>query len=283
MKTAAQILASGVLFSIDYALVAAGLTLIFRTSRILNLSHGVFVALGAYCAFEATRFGLPALAGAAPAAASGLLLGMLVECSVVRRVRSHPLTAAIVLLGLAFAAEAGFALAWGRQPRSVPFQQPPLLIHGVVIGPEELAASAVACGIILAMLLVLRTRAGLAVRAAAADPEIAVLAGIDTGRVRTTVFGAACAMAAIAGALLSPLSTLVPTMGRLPLVLSCAIIVVGGPGRLGGALAASLGVGLAATVTGHYALPQWTYIAGLWLVIAVTASRASPAWSARGP
>ena len=79
MEAALQITASGLLSGVEYALAAVGLTLIFATSRVLNLTQGGFFTLGAYAAYQATVLGYPALAAAAPAAAAAVLLGAAVR------------------------------------------------------------------------------------------------------------------------------------------------------------------------------------------------------------
>src|SRR3989442_1209488 len=82
---------------------------------------------------------------------------------------------------------------------------PVMLVGRFVVNTERVLAAGVAAAILGTMALYLRTRPGLAWRAAAADPEIAALAGVDVGRVQTATFAAACAMAAVAGTFLSPL------------------------------------------------------------------------------
>lgn len=283
MEAAAQILTSGILFGAEYALAAVGMTLIFGVSRVLNLAHGVFFALGAYLAYETTRAGLPALAGAVPAAAAGFALGLLVERLFVRPVQDNMLTAAVVLLGLATVAEEGVALLWGTGDHSVPLSLPPLMIHRVVVSAEQIIDAGAAAAVFGALGLFLRSRPGLALRTTAADPEIAALSGINVALVRTLTFGAACGAAAAAGAFLSPLLVLSPAMGRTPLVLSVAMVIVGGPGSVWGTLAASVVVGLASTIVAYYQTAQWSYLMALALTIGMIAWRPLSIWNERGP
>jgi branched-chain amino acid transport system permease protein len=282
MEAAAQILTSGILIGAEYALAAVGMTLIFGVGRVLNLAHGAFFALGAYVTYEATRAGFPALIGAVPAAAAGFALGVVVERLFVRPVRGHMLTAAVVLLGLAIVAEQAFAFVWGAAYHSVPLSLTPLMIHRVVASAEQIIDAGAAVAALGALGLFLRTRPGLALRTSAADPEIAALSGINVADVQTVTFGAACAMASAAGAFLSPLLVLSPTMGRTPLVLALAMVIVGGPGSVGGTLAASLGVGLASTIVAYYLTGAWSYVLALVLIIGVVAGRPSSLWSERG-
>ena len=277
MEAALQITASGLLSGVEYALAAVGLTLIFATSRVLNLTQGGFFTLGAYAAYQATVLGYPALAAAAPAAAAAVLLGAAVERIVVRPIHRSPFAATIALFALAVLAEEGFELAWGPSPHSVPLRLPLLLVGRIVVSVEQVAAVAIAAGIIGSVALWLRTRSGLALRAAAGDPEIAAVAGIDVARLRTVTFGAGCGMTALAGALLSPQFSLTPAMGRLPLLFFLAVVIAGGPGQIAGGVAASIAFGLVTSAASFYLTPDWSSILALSILIALLVWRADGA------
>jgi branched-chain amino acid transport system permease protein len=281
MGAVIEVVVSGLLAGAQYALAAVGMTLIFRVDRTLNLATGAFFALGAYLAYQATLLGLPAYAGAVPAAAAGVLLGAAVDRALVRPVREYPFAAAIVLLGLAILAEEGLVLVWGPANHSVVLRVPPALVGRVVVNTEQVITAAASTAILGALGLFLRGRVGLAVRATAGDPEVAAMAGIDVGRVHTATFAAACGMAAVAGTFLSPLLILSPTMGRFPLILTLSMVVVGGAGRIRGTLAASLGIGLASTIVAFYLTPTWSYILALALVTAALTRRADGSLSMR--
>jgi len=269
-----QVFVGGVFTAAEYALAAVGMTLIFGVGRVLNLAQGSFVALGAYVAYQVTSFGLPAPLGAVPAGAAGLLLGAAVDRIVVRPLRQEPLAAATVLLGLAILAEQGFAFVWGTSSHSVPLRLPTFLVGRIVVGVEQVAAGAVAAVALGTVALYLWTKPGLALRAAAVDAEIAALGGVDVERIQTATFGAACGMAAAAGALLAPLLTLTPAMGRAPLVLLLAMAAAGGPDRIWGTLVAGFGIGLASTIIGFYLDPAWSYVFALLVLIGAVLWRA---------
>jgi branched-chain amino acid transport system permease protein len=269
LEAALQITVSGVFIGLEYALAAVGMTVIFAAGRVLNLTQGAFFALGAFAGYQATALGYQALAGAAPAAAAGFLLGAAVERTFVRPTRASPLAAAVALFALAILAEEAFLLAWGPSAHSVPLRLPPLLIGRIVVSVEQVAAVVIAVAVIAAAAVGLRTHIGLALRAAAADPEIAAVAGIDVARLRTVAFGAGCAMAALAGAFLSPQLTVAPAMGRLPLVTLLAIVFAAGPGSLWASTAASVGVGLLTTSAGFYLTPDWSSMLILFILIAL--------------
>jgi branched-chain amino acid transport system permease protein len=273
----AQILASGLLAGAQYALASIGLALIARVVRVINLSHGVFFAIGAYCAIEVSDRGFSSLVAVAPAAVCGACAGWLVERFLVRPVRGHALSSALILLGLAVAAESAFALVWGLSPKSVTLRLPPLPVAGTWVGAEQIIAGLAAVVLIGCLGLLLRSRLGLALRTVAANPDVAAAAGIDVGRLRTVTFAAACGFAAAAGAMLAPTLTITPTMERAGLALPLAMAVVGAPGGLRGTFLCSLGVGLVTAAFGIILQPAWEFIVAL-LVIILTARRAVPAW-----
>lgn len=273
VETVVQVCISGVLTGAEYALAAVGMTLIFGVGRVLNLAHGSFFALGAYIAYQSSALGLPAVIAAVPAAAAGVLLGAAAERVLVRPLRPRPLAAATALLGFAILTEEGVSLVWGAASHSVPFRLPTVLIGGAVLSVEQMLSVAAGVAALGTMALVLRARPGLALKATAANAEIAQLAGVDVARVRTMTFGVACGMASAAGAFLSPLLTIAPTMGRFPLVLLVAMVAAGGPGRVWGTLGASLAIGLAATFVGFYLTPAWSYVLALVLMTAALVYR----------
>ncbi len=274
MEAAQQILVNGLLVGAEYGLAAVVMTLIFGVTRVLNLAHGAFFALGAYITYQSTVWGLPAIAGAVPAAVAGVLVGGAVERTLVRPLRTNPFSASLVLLGIAIAAEEGYAVVWGAGYHSVPFRLPTLLIGRVVLSEEQIMAAGLASAALGTIAVWMWTRPGLALKTAAADPEIAELAGVHVGRVQAVTFALACGTAAMAGAFLSPLLTISPAMGRVPLVLTLAMVAVGGPGQFWGTLGASLLVGIAATIAGFYLAPPWSYVLALLLTIAALVRRA---------
>jgi branched-chain amino acid transport system permease protein len=269
VETALQVVVSGLVIGVEYAVAAVGMTLIFSVGRVLNLAHGSFFALGAYIAYQSTLLGMPSVGGAVPAAIAGLVAGVAVERALIRPLRPDPVAAATALLGVAVLAESAFSLGWGVADRSVPFRLPSFLAGRVVISEEQLIAAAVGVAILGALAVYVRTKPGLALNAAAADAEIAQLAGVDVERLRTAVFGIGCAMAAAAGAFLSPLLGVGPTVGRVPLALTLAMVAAGGPGRIWGTVVASMGIGLASTFVGFYLAPPWSYVFALLLMTAV--------------
>ena len=276
MDLAAQLVVSGLLAGAPYALAAWGMAVTLATGT-LNLSLGMFFALGAYFALEATARGIPATYAAPAAAVVALILGLGIERVFVRPLRGRPLAASVVLLALALAGEGAFKLLWGTADRSVPLKLPVILIeHDVVAGLDVLLAAGAALAFYGVVALARRTRAGLAVRAAAESPEIGSSTGLDVERVRVWAFAAGCAAAAAAGAFVSPITPLSPSMDRGALLWSLAAVTVGGPG-LAGLLGASLALGVATQSSANYIAPQWAVLMPMIALATAAAWRRLPA------
>ena len=277
MDLAAQLIVSGLLAGAPYALAAWGMAVAFANGM-LNLTLGLFFTLGAYFALEFTARGLPASSAAPAAALAALIAGWAIERVFVRPLRGRTLATAVVLLGIALAGEQVFGLVWGRADRSVPLKLEVLQIeHVVVAGLELFIAAGAALAFFVVVALARRTRAGLAVRAAAENAEIASCAGLDVERVRVWAFAGGCAAAAAAGAFVSPITPLSPSMGRGALIFSLAVLAAGGP-SLRGLLAASLALGVITQSPATYLAPQWAVVVPAAVLAGAAARRRAPLW-----
>ncbi|OGA85828.1 MAG: hypothetical protein A3G27_14340 [Betaproteobacteria bacterium RIFCSPLOWO2_12_FULL_66_14] len=248
---------SGLLKAMFLFLLASGLSLIFGVSRVLNITHGAFYALGAYLAYVATRSGAPgggALGPAGFAAAvlgAGIavgLLGAVFEVLILRRVyRAGMLFVALVTFGAILVIEEFIKIVWGAGLLAVP--RPAGLDGAIAFGANRLPVYDVlllAVGALIALglwIVVERTRFGLLVRAAAIDREMLSVLGVDVPRLYTFTFAGGACLAALAGALAAPMVSLTPTMGSLILIEVFAVVVIGGLGSLPGSLIGALIVG----------------------------------------
>ncbi len=232
-------------------LISAGLTLIFGVSRIINFAHGLFYMLGAYAAFSVAQrvdntdlaFLLALVVGplalaVAGAACESLLLRRL---SQTEHIYQLLLTFALVLIGVELV-----KLQWGTQSQTVSV---PDIIQGVVrrdgfVFPYYRLAVTAAAGLAaVAMFLLLRTRWGMAVRAAALDREMVEAMGIDTRLLSSQVFALGSALAGLAGVLAAPVTAIDPGLQATVLADCFIVAVVGGLGSVTGALAVSVLLG----------------------------------------
>ena len=264
---------NGVQYGLLLFLVASGLTLIFGILGVINLAHGSFYMLGAYLAFSLTRsagsFWLALPAGIVLA----FLLGMLLEWLVMRYLyaRDH-LYQVLLTYGLILVFEELRSLLWGDDVHGVPV--PAALDFSIPLGDAlsyqvyRLAMSAACIALALGMYwLIQRTRLGMMIRAGAVNREMAQSLGIDIGLLYRLVFALGVALAALAGMLAAPVSSVFPGMGGQVLIISFVVVVIGGIGSVKGALVAALAIGLADTF-GKVLAPQ---IAGMVVYLLMAA------------
>lgn len=233
-----------------YMLIAVGLTLVYGLLRILHVAHAAFFTLGGYIGvltWNATgSFPLALLLAALLAGVLGILVYEIVYRPILDK---PPFVALIASIGLFIAAEEVFRIAFG--PYGISFSDPPLtqilsLPGGLSLRLAELASIWAALGAILLLwLLAMGTRFGLAARAIVTDAQMAASFGVDPRRLRWMIFFLGSALAAVGGCLVGLLNNLVePSMGAVPAYKAMAIIVLGGLGKVQGALAACLALGI---------------------------------------
>ncbi|MEG2876417.1 MAG: branched-chain amino acid ABC transporter permease [Comamonas sp.] len=233
-------------------LLAAGLTLVFGIMDTLNLAHGSLFMAGGYVSATVHAQSGSFLAAVLVAVLVTVLLAVLLEALLVRRLygRDH-LSQVLATFGIVLVADDVVKFLWGPSPIMAPT---PALLSG----PVELlglpypsyrllilgAGLAVAAGLYV---LVNHSRLGMLVRAGASNRAMAEFMGVRVSRVFTIVFALGAALAALAGALMGPISAVSIGMGEAILIPALVVIVIGGIGSVRGAFVASLLVGLVDT------------------------------------
>ena len=266
-----------VLNSVQYGLllflVASGLTLIFGIMGIINLAHGSFYMIGAYLAFSLTGligdFWLALAAGVVVA----VLIGLALEWLVIRFLyeRDH-LYQVLLTYGLILIFEECRSLLWGDDVHGVPV--PPALDFSIPLTENlsyqvfRVVMSAICLALAAGMYwLIQKTRLGMMIRAGSVNREMVQSLGINIGLLYRVVFALGVALAAFAGMLGSPVSSVFPGMGNQVLIVSFVVVVIGGIGSVKGALVAALAIGFADTF-GKVLLPQ---IAGMVVYLLMAA------------
>jgi branched-chain amino acid transport system permease protein len=266
-----------ILNSVQYGLllflVASGLTLIFGIMGVINLAHGSFYMIGAYLAFTLSSLTgslwLAIPIGIVLAAALGLVL----EWALISRLyRRDHLYQVLLTFGLILIFEELRSIIVGDDVHSVAI---PAVLSASLPLTETLSypvyrlfISAVC--LLLAVLMYLtiqKTRFGMMIRAAAANPEMATSLGLDIRWIHALVFAAGVALAAFAGMVAAPVSSVFPGMGGQVLIVCFVIVVIGGIGSLKGALIAALLIGFVDTF-GKVLVPDFASIA-VYLLMAV--------------
>ncbi|TAK44811.1 MAG: branched-chain amino acid ABC transporter permease [Betaproteobacteria bacterium] len=277
-----ELAASGLITGGIYAVVALGLNLQYGLMRIMNISHGEFLMLGAYLTWLAhTVFGINPVAFLPVVAIVLFLTGLAVYRLCFRRItRTSPSVEIIearsllVGFGLMYLVQNAAYLIWGADLRGYSFLADAVVIGDARFAGNSLLAFGFAVAASLAMLAVLRwTMLGKAIRAMMQSPAGAQLVGIDTAFLHPAVFGAGLALAGVAGALLSMVYEITPGMGEPYTVTALIVITLGGLGSAAGCLAGGLLLGLVEAFGMHFTSPSLKMLLSYAVFIAVLLAR----------
>ena len=263
-------------------LIAGGLTLIFGIMGIINLAHGSFYMVGAYLAWSLSMQ-LGSLWLAIPAGiVLSVMLGLLIEWLLIKRLyRLGHLQQVLLTYGLILIVEEMRGIVWGDEVHGVPV--PDLLSASVPLTDTlsypvyRLWISAVCIALaVLLYFLIQRTRLGMVIRAGATNREMVQSLGIDIDLLYRFVFALGVALAALAGMIAAPVSSVFPGMGNQVLIICFVVVVIGGIGSVKGALLGALLIGLVDTFgkvvelkVGHFRLLPELAGMSVYLLMAV--------------
>jgi branched-chain amino acid transport system permease protein len=241
---------NGILYGMLLFMLASGLTLIFSLMGVLNFAHAAFFMLGAYFAYQISRYVgfVPALIFA-PVIVG--VIGALVERYGLRPVHKFGHVAELLFtFGLAFVLEELVQVVWGKIP--VPYDIPSMLNfpaftwRGLDYSAYRLFMLATSVAIFIALFLfIARTRIGLTIQAALSHPGMVEALGHNVPRIFMWTFGFGCGLAGIAGVLGGNVLGTEPAMAIQLGPIVFVVIVIGGLGSLWGALVAALFIGIA--------------------------------------
>ena len=259
-----------------YALVALGIVLIYRSTRVLNFAHADIATLATFVSFSLltndysfpVALGLSLLTGAAVGIAFYFVV--LVRA---QREGANLLGMVILTLGLALVIQGGVVWQWGAEPVSLPFPISDTKTYKVgLVVMSQLALATLAAGLVgslLLYLLVQKTRLGLAMRATSENVMAAQTLGIPTRMVLSVSWGVASALGVVAGIFLAPALLLDPFFMLDPFLKGFAAAVLGGLNSLPGAVVGALLLGVAESLTGAYLTIQFKNTLAFVIIIVV--------------
>ncbi len=266
-------LLNGLQYGLLLFLVASGLTLIFGIMGIINLAHGSFYMVGAYLAWSLAEMTGSLTAAILLGVVLTVLLGVALEWLLIRHFydRDH-LYQVLLTYGLILVFEEMRSIIWGDDVHGVAV--PALLAHSIPLTENlsypvyRLVISGVCLLLALGMyLLIARTRLGMMIRAGSSNRDMVQSLGINIKLIYTLIFALGVALAAFAGMIASPVSSVFPNMGGHVLIICFVVVVIGGIGSVKGALVASLLIGLADTF-GQVLVPE---VAGMIVYVLMAA------------
>ncbi len=271
-----QILVSSLLISALYALISIGFTLVFGVARVFNLAHGAFLMVGAYAAYLVNGLlGWDIYSAAAIAVAFTALFAALVYRGFIRYFIFHPIVTVMATLAFSLLLEQLLVVIppIGPSPRHLdPFLEGAAPLFGAQVPKDRLLGFLVSWLCCLALFLFIRwSKAGKAILATAQDRTGAALVGIEPERVYLLTFTVSGALAAIAGIFFNSWTSLVPGIWREPMIISFAIVILGGLGSILGSLVAAHLVGFLETWTIYTPAlgPSWVGLPSLILLLVV--------------
>jgi branched-chain amino acid transport system permease protein len=273
----AQMAVSGALMGLVYALIAYGFQLTYATSKSINFGQGELVMLSAFFSLTLLDLGVPYWLMVPGGLLFGVAMGLLVERACVRLTleqKSEGWILLTIIFGLL-----GFSAAeniWGRDDR--PFPSPissdPLHFFGISITPLEIS---VAIGVFSVMgvveLFKRKTLLGKAFEAVAADRDAAELMGISATHTIMLSYGLSGMVAAMAGILISPITTVGPTMASALILKAFSVAVVAGLDSGFGVVVIGIFLGALESLTSFYLGSGWREAPGLILLILALAVR----------
>ncbi len=255
-----QYAVSGLSIGALYALVALGLVLIYRSTRILNFAHGDLATIGTFFAFTLLSHNVSGIVAFPLALVIGAVLAMVFYFAILipaQRRNATLLGQIILTVGLSLIIQGSVSHFWGTETQSFPF---PLsdtktwrVYRDVVISELSLGALGIGLlGSLALFLLVQKTRLGLAMRATSENLSAAQTLGIPTRRVLSLSWGLAALLGVLAGLFLAPALLLDPFFMMEPFLKGFAAAILGGLNSLPGAIVGGLILGVAESLAGGY-------------------------------
>ena len=239
-----------------YASLALALVLIYRSTRVVNFAQGEMATFTTFIAWSLTHHGLTKWVAFPLTLLIAFLGGVLLQRVVIRPVQDAPvLTVVILTIGLLILLNGLSGWIWGGEARSFPsmFSTRPIRIAGVAFSIQDIGVIAVTLGAVIVLSFFFRfTRVGLAMRAAALNPESSPLVGIRVGWMLALGWGLAAALGALSGILIAPSVFLDPNMMQGVLLYAFAAAVLGGLDSPVGAVVGGLALGVFLNLAGTY-------------------------------
>ena len=279
-QVVAQALVSGLLAGFVFALIAAGLSLIFGVMEIVNFAHGEFLMISMYLSyFLHTRLGWDPLAALPVNAVVLFIVGAIVYAVLIRRVlRASMLAQIFATFGLSVFLQSLAQFLWRADFRTIgeTWVTGRIALAGVFIGRPQLAAAAGAIFTTAALWwLLTRTGTGRALLATAEDRQAAALMGIDPHRMFALAWGLGAACVGVAGGLLSTFYYIYPQVGGVFALIAFVAVALGGFGSVAGAFLGGVLIGAVESLAGVLVAPavKNVFVFAVYLVVVLLRPR----------
>ncbi len=265
---------NGIIAGSVYALVAAGMTMIFGVLRAINFAHGEYYMLGTFSAwFVITRLDVPYIAAIALAIVITVAIAAVVGRLVMQRLVTAPFQSGVLAtLGLSLILQNAIILSFGGTYKIFPGGWlEPVMFLDISLAEQRIVIVAATIVVFMALeFMVRRTRMGKAIRAVSQNTECCQVNGIDVERVVLGPFMLGPGLAAISGVLTGPINvTIYGGMGEAITLKTFAVIVMGGMGNVRGTLLAGWLLGIAESFVAGFIGLQYRDAVGFVILIAM--------------
>ncbi|MCF6233469.1 MAG: branched-chain amino acid ABC transporter permease [Rhodobacteraceae bacterium] len=271
-----QIIIQGLLLSGLYALIAMGFTLIFSIGRILNLAYGTYLLIGGYVYFYFSQMlGMPKLVGVLLAVIVGAAMGLAKYRMIVKPLKGDHVTIPIATLILAVVLQSGVILVFGDSSKILlPIVPGVERVAGATIPFSNLLAAVASWAILISLYFFInKTHTGRAMQAVSMDAKGAAVSGIDSDRINMITWGISGGLGALAGVFFASYTQLTPSMWVAPLIISVAIVIVGGIGSIVGTLIVAHIIGFMEIIVTALIAPELRGVFTMVLIIGVLVIR----------
>jgi branched-chain amino acid transport system permease protein len=264
-----DVVIAGLVMGGIYALIAVGLSLQYGVTRVLNISHGEFIMLGAFATWMLfTIVGINPLISLVICAPVLFLIGFYLHRTLFRSLLNSSVSmdifeskSMLATFGLLFIIQNIAILIWTADIKGYSYLNYGISLWGAVFPVNRLVTLLFAVVIGAAFYLFLaRTRLGKAIRAAAQDPRTAGLMGVNINQVLALCFGLGAMMASFAGALLSMCYPIKATMGMEYAIIAIIVVVLGGLGSIVGSFIGGFILGIIGSIVIYFE-PSLTMVA----------------------
>lgn len=274
----AQLIVSGLVNGSVYAVVALGMTVLYRSTTIVNFCHGEFFMLGAFAILVAQQaLGWSYAASIVFALIMLAAYGSLIERLLMRPLRNAPhISLAMMTIALSYLFKGVSRFFYGREvaPLQPLVEGDPIEIGSVVLLPQDLLVAGASVLIVLGFFYFFqRTQLGKVIQAASQTPRGAALVGINVPRFQNLMWGAGAVLGAVAGILIAPSTLVYPDMGAHMLIQAFAAMTLGGFGSLPGAVLGALMLGVLENLIGGYVSSSLVEITAYLAIITVLVVR----------
>lgn len=260
------ILVTGLVLGALYALMSAGLSMVWSTLRMFNFAYGSLITIGAYLAWTATdksTLGLNIAIGVIIAVIVLMILGAVMERILIAPFVKRPDAALIVIITTLAASlflENGIQIIWGPRMKQLTTLIPgKVSLFNIGVSSSEMTMIVVAPLILVIIVLFLRyTRLGLAIRGVEQNRDSALLTGVNVSQIYSITFAISAGLAAFAGIILGSTRFITPSMGSTPLLKAFIVVILGGLGSLGGTMVSAFLIGFIEATSITFLGLYWT-------------------------